>query len=156
LLSNTNDTTQSNINYEILSPLELCNPSLQQSIVSFLYRELGQFRDPEEDIRACLDYIMDTNKGGQVFLARDPEKVIVGAVLLTKTNMDQFVPPYLLVYIATAERMRGKGVGKTLLETVRDTVKAPIALHVEHDNPAKRLYERLGFTSKYAEMRLYP
>jgi ribosomal protein S18 acetylase RimI-like enzyme len=28
-----------------------------------------------------------------------------------------------------------------------------IALHVEYDNPAKNLYERAGFTSKYIEMR---
>jgi ribosomal protein S18 acetylase RimI-like enzyme len=29
-----------------------------------------------------------------------------------------------------------------------------IALHVEPDNPAKGLYEKLGFTNKYLEMRL--
>ncbi|MDK2978441.1 MAG: hypothetical protein PWP52_1155, partial [Bacteroidales bacterium] len=29
-----------------------------------------------------------------------------------------------------------------------------VKLHVEYDNPAKRLYERLGMTTKYAEMRL--
>jgi ribosomal protein S18 acetylase RimI-like enzyme len=29
-----------------------------------------------------------------------------------------------------------------------------IALHVEPDNPARILYEKLGFTNKYLEMRL--
>jgi ribosomal-protein-alanine N-acetyltransferase len=29
-----------------------------------------------------------------------------------------------------------------------------IALHVEPNNPAKILYEKLGFTNKYLEMRL--
>ncbi|MGN6476242.1 MAG: hypothetical protein ACTHKV_03375 [Flavipsychrobacter sp.] len=29
-----------------------------------------------------------------------------------------------------------------------------IALHVEPDNPARQLYEQLGFTNKYLEMRL--
>ena len=28
-----------------------------------------------------------------------------------------------------------------------------VALHVEPDNPAKFLYEKLGFTNKYLEMR---
>jgi ribosomal protein S18 acetylase RimI-like enzyme len=31
-----------------------------------------------------------------------------------------------------------------------------VALHVEPDNPAKKLYERLGFTNKYLEMRYQP
>ena len=30
-----------------------------------------------------------------------------------------------------------------------------IALHVEPDNPARFLYEKMGFTSKYVEMRLH-
>ena len=34
------------------------------------------------------------------------------------------------------------------------TVEGAIALHVEPDNPAKFLYEKLGFTNKYLEMRL--
>ena len=35
-----------------------------------------------------------------------------------------------------------------------EVAKGDIALHVEPDNPAKILYEQLGFTNKYLEMRL--
>ena len=35
-----------------------------------------------------------------------------------------------------------------------EVTNGDIALHCEPDNPAKFLYEKLGFTSKYLEMRL--
>jgi ribosomal-protein-alanine N-acetyltransferase len=35
-----------------------------------------------------------------------------------------------------------------------ENTEGNIALHVEPDNPAKNLYERMGFTNKYLEMRL--
>lgn len=35
-----------------------------------------------------------------------------------------------------------------------EPTKGNIALHVEPDNPAKKLYENCGFTNKYLEMRL--
>jgi len=145
-----------NITYKKLSRSELCNPAYQDQLVKFLYHSLEQYRDPEEDIRACLDYIIHPDKGGYVFVALDEKQVIKGVVFLTRTNMQSFVPDYLLVYIATDKNERGKGIGLQLITLVKDSVKAPIALHVEYDNPAKKLYERIGFSSKYAEMRWYP
>lgn len=145
-----------NITYKKLSHFELCNPAYQDQLVKFLYHSLEQYRDPEEDIRACLEYIIHPDKGGYVFVALDEKQVIKGAVFLTRTNMQSFVPDYLLVYIATDKNERGKGIGLQLITLVKDSVKAPIALHVEYDNPAKKLYERIGFSSKYAEMRWYP
>lgn len=145
-----------NITYKKLSRLELCNPAHQDQLVKFLYHSLEQYRDPEEDIRACLEYIIHPDKGGYVFVAHDEKQVLKGVVFLTRTNMQSFVPDYLLVYIATDKNERGKGIGLQLITLVKDSVKAPIALHVEYDNPAKKLYERIGFTSKYAEMRWYP
>ena len=38
-------------------------------------------------------------------------------------------------------------------EAIKNT-KGGIALHVEPNNPARFLYEKLGFTNKYLEMRL--
>lgn len=145
-----------NITYKKLTRIELCNPSYQNQLVDFLFNSLEQYRDPIEDIRACLDYIIHPEKGGYVFVAINEKQQLKGVVFLTRTNMKLFVPEYLLVYIATDKNERGKGIGLNLITLIKNSVKAPIALHVEHDNPAKRLYERVGFTSKYAEMRWYP
>lgn len=145
-----------NITYKKLSRLELCNPVYKDQLVKFLHNSLEQYRDPEEDIRACLEYIIHPDKGGYVFTASDEKQALKGVVFLTRTNMQSFVPDYLLVYIATDKNERGKGIGLQLITLVKDSVKAPIALHVEYDNPAKKLYERIGFSSKYAEMRWYP
>jgi len=40
-----------------------------------------------------------------------------------------------------------------MLKTI-DIATGNIALHVEPENPAKYLYEKVGFSSKYLEMRL--
>jgi ribosomal protein S18 acetylase RimI-like enzyme len=58
-----------------------------------------------------------------------------------------------LVYIAVDKQYRGKGIGKQLMQEVMQQTNGGIALHVEPDNPAKFLYEKLGFTNKYLEMR---
>jgi GNAT superfamily N-acetyltransferase len=77
----------------------------------------------------------------------------VGALVMNDTGMAEFIPENILVYIAVNAEKRGKGIGKALIEKAFELAKGNIALHVEYDNPAKRLYERLGFISKYAELR---
>jgi [ribosomal protein S18]-alanine N-acetyltransferase len=49
--------------------------------------------------------------------------------------------------------MRGRGIGKHLMKETIKHAEGDIALHVEPDNPAGFLYEKVGFTSKYKEMR---
>jgi len=50
-------------------------------------------------------------------------------------------------------KSRGCGIGRKLIRQALSRCAGDIKLHVEYDNPAIRLYERLGFSSKYAEMR---
>lgn len=51
--------------------------------------------------------------------------------------------------IGVVERWRGRGIGRMLLDaliaTARDHGHAALSLSVEVDNPARRLYERVGF-----------
>ncbi|HSB63293.1 MAG TPA: GNAT family N-acetyltransferase [Thermoanaerobaculia bacterium] len=54
-----------------------------------------------------------------------------------------------LVDIALLPRFRGSGIGTSLVaELIAESEKrgVPLTIHVEMSNPARRLYERLGFT----------
>lgn len=124
-----------------------------QVIANFLFTHLEQYGDKTEDILKCIDYAMNPEKGGSIVIGMDDDK-IVGIVILNNTGMGGFIPENILVYIAVDNSQRGKGYGKKLMQKAIDTAKGDIALHVEPDNPAKMLYEKLGFTNKYLEMRL--
>ena len=53
-----------------------------------------------------------------------------------------------IVDIALLPMWCGRGIGSRLLAAVlaeADAAGRPVSLHVEHWNPARRLYERLGF-----------
>ncbi|MCF7792848.1 MAG: GNAT family N-acetyltransferase [Candidatus Cloacimonetes bacterium] len=123
-------------------------------VVDFLYKHLDRFRDSKEDINKCLDYVFSTQKseGGFILLAKEAEQ-LVGIVVMIQTGMSGYIPENFLVYVAVDSKMRGKGIGGKLIEKAIAETNGDVALHVEYDNPAKRLYERIGFSSKYAEMR---
>jgi len=126
----------------------------ENELVDFLHRSLEEFGDPKHHIRAAIEYScsMHKGKGGFAVLAR-LEKKLVGAVVVNQTGMSGYIPENILVYIAVDPETRGMGVGKQLMEKALSTAKGDIALHVEPNNPAKFLYEKLGFTNKYLEMR---
>ncbi|RPA66434.1 GNAT family N-acetyltransferase [Cyclobacteriaceae bacterium YHN15] len=140
---------------ETLSAADQATYLQKKEIADFLFVQLEQYGDPHVHILKCLDYALDqaADKGGFVVAARENGK-IVGAVVINKTGMSGYIPENILVYIAVDASQRGKGVGKKLMKTAIDLAKGDIALHVEPDNPAKKLYESLGFTNKYLEMRL--
>lgn len=132
-------------------------PSAEQKnqIIDFLHTHLDQFGDPKADIEKAFDYSLKVNNspGGFVIASYD-DTGITGAVLVNKTGMKGYIPDNILVYIATHKDYRGKGIGKALIGQTIEIADGDIALHVEPDNPAKKLYEYFGFTNKYLEMRL--
>ncbi|EKB49012.1 GNAT family N-acetyltransferase [Cecembia lonarensis] len=140
---------------ETLSAKDQATYLQKKEIADFLFVHLEKYGDPHQHIMNCLDYALDqaVDKGGFTVAAREEGK-IVGAVVMNKTGMSGYIPENILVYIAVDASQRGKGVGKKLMQTAIDLAKGDIALHVEPDNPARKLYEALGFTNKYLEMRL--
>ena len=125
------------------------------SLAVFLHENLKPYEDTVEDIERGLDYAFSVQpgRGGFVLLA-EQDRRLLGALVILHTGMEGYIPPNLLLFIAVAKQCRGKGTGRKLCERAKAECEGDVCLHVEYDNPAKRLYERLGFNTKYAEMRL--
>ena len=143
-----------NLTFKKYSPAQTVGLYEKETIINFLHKHLDEFGDEKEDISKCMEYALNAGKhpGGMVLSAWDGD-TLVAATITNRTGMDGYIPANILVYIATHSDYRGKGVGKQLVSKVFDETDGDIALHVEPNNPAKFLYEKLGFTNKYLEMR---
>lgn len=126
----------------------------KDQFIDFLFEHLGQYGDPREDIEKCLNYAFSDEKSeGGFALAAFYEDKLAGALIMNKTGMGNYIPDWILVYVAVDANHRGKGFGRQIVEESFTHCDGDVKLHVEYENPAKRLYERIGFKNKYAEMR---
>lgn len=141
--------------FTVFTPKDNVSNKEKLEVADFLYEHLDQFGDEHEAIMKCIEFALDDQKkfGGFVVYTREEGK-ISGAVIVNKTGMQGYIPENILVYIAVDKQFRGKGLGKALMQKTFELAEGSIKLHVEPENPARFLYEKLGFTSKYLEMRL--
>ncbi len=120
----------------------------------FLHDSLKPYEDTVADIRRGIDNAFREFDGRAGFvLIAETDRRPVGALVMLRTGMKGYIPENLLLFVAVAPSMRGHAIGRKLIQKAIELTDGNIKLHVEYDNPAKRLYERLGFESKYAEMR---
>lgn len=143
-----------NVRYNIYTPTNQQGLN-KDAVIDFLFSHLDEYGDERKDIAKCMDYALSEaeGKGGSVLVAQEDDNV-VGALILNNTGMSGYIPENILVYVAVHNSQRGKGVGKKLVQMAADTTTGSIALHVEPHNPARHLYEKVGFTNKYLEYRL--
>ncbi|UMB62166.1 GNAT family N-acetyltransferase [Lutibacter sp. A80] len=142
--------------FKIYNKISTPSEDEKQEIVNFLHTHLEAFGDEKEAILKCLNFAVqdsDAGLGGFVLVLSD-ETENLGITIVNKTGMEDYIPENILVYIAVHNKVRGKGVGKKIMQKAIETADGDIALHVEPNNPAKFLYEKLGFENKYLEMRL--
>lgn len=141
---------------EIYTEDELTKLMSREEYVDFLYEHLDRFGDAKEAINKCVDYAFSDEPGkGGFLLAAYYEGNMVGALIMNKTGMSGYIPENILVYVAVDSKYRGKGFGGEICKHSFKVSDGDVKLHVEYDNPAKRLYERIGMTNKYAEMRYH-
>jgi len=125
-----------------------------EQLVLFLHENMKPYEDTREDTQRGLEYAFSNTaeKSGFVLIAEQNQKM-VGASVVLETGMGGYIPSNLLLFVAVDPLRRNQGIGGRLVKDAAMRCKGDIKIHVEYENPAKRLYERLGFKSKYAEMR---
>lgn len=125
-----------------------------ESLSRFIYENIKPYEDTLEDTRRAVETALDPDhpKGAFILVAEDNRKP-VGALIMLRTGMKGYVPENILLMVCVHTSVRGKGVGGRIIRKGIETAEGSVKLHVEYDNPAKKVYEKIGFISKYAEMR---
>ncbi len=126
----------------------------KSDIVDFLHEFLNKFRDDKKSIENAINYALSDaeSKGGFVLIGLH-EKQLAGVLVMNNTGMSGYIPDHIIVYVATNPKFWIKGYGKEMIEKSLELCTGDVKLHVEYNNPARKLYEKIGFKNKYAEMR---
>ena len=72
----------------------------------------------------------------------------IAGALAGRLYIDREADNIHVIDISLVASLRGRGVGRMLLEEVVDEARSngkSVGIYVEHLNPARRLYDRLGF-----------
>lgn len=138
----------------IITPDEKLSSEELTQLTSFLFEHLEEYGDEKSAIQKAIEYANASNTPGGYLIEVLDQGQIVSAAVINKTGMGEYIPENILVYLATHKDHRGRGLGGQLMQKMTEIVQGDIALHVEPQNPAKRLYEKFGFGNKYLEMRL--
>ena len=127
------------------------HPFLRDLYAGVRAAELAPVAWPEEAKRRFLDeqfalqhqhYLK--NYVGADLLLIGKDGAAIGRIYVYRTPAE-----IRLMDIALIPAERGRGIGSALLHELMDearTASCQLTLHVEPDNPAQRLYQRLGFT----------
>lgn len=141
--------------YVLLSAIDKATYLMKNEIADFLIEHMDHFGDSKIEIMKGLDFALSNypHQGGFVILAKE-DNDIRGAVVICKTGMEVFMPENILIYFAVHHDYRGRGLGTRLMKETIKMANGDIALHVDPQNPARALFEKVGFKYKYFEMRL--
>jgi ribosomal protein S18 acetylase RimI-like enzyme len=111
--------------------------------------------DPDQE-RAFVDLQLRARDGHRDATRPDAALFVVtlDGLAVGQLDLDRTPTTVEVLEIALVPGLRGHGLGTTVLARVLDDADAAglaVRLHVEPANPARRLYERLGFVATGAE-----
>ncbi|HQU60843.1 MAG: GNAT family N-acetyltransferase [Phaeodactylibacter sp.] len=91
---------------------------------------------------------------GGFVLTAEIDRQIVGVVVANRTGMESYNPKNLFVFVSLHKDHEEEALVEALLQKAIRYADGDVAMHVEPDNPALKLYQKLGFQAQYLELRL--
>ncbi|ALJ04557.1 hypothetical protein APS56_05130 [Pseudalgibacter alginicilyticus] len=124
-------------------------------IANFLHENSGEYGDSKSAVKKSLLYAAKEipGLGGYVFVM-EHKSDILGALVINKTGMKEYIPENILVNVAVKKEYRGKGIAKELINYTINYCRGDIALHINKNNPVVKLFKNSGFKPKNIEMVL--
>ncbi|AJR03819.1 GNAT family N-acetyltransferase [Siansivirga zeaxanthinifaciens] len=124
-------------------------------LTQFIYDHSGDYRDRKSAIKKSLLYAMKDlpGLGGYVFVMETKEDIL-GALVVNKTGMNEYIPENILVYLSVNKDYRGQGIAKKLIDYTLKYCKGDISLFINKNNEVLKFFESNGFKSRNIEMRL--
>lgn len=139
---------------EVRRPSDFPDWVTVDGLARFLHESMKPYEDPLPDTHRGVREAFAERGGRSGFvLIAETDRRLAGALVMHATGMKGYVPENLVLYVAVDRSIRGRGVGTNLIRHALSLCDGDVKLHVEPENPARALYERMGFTSRYAEMR---
>lgn len=134
-------------------PADLASAADAQAVVTLLD---GYARDPMGDgiglapaVKERLPGVLRSFPGAVVLLAWSAARPVGVAVCFTGFSTFRAAPVLNIHDLAVIPAYRGRGIGARLLAAVENEARArgccKVTLEVREDNPARALYERLGY-----------
>jgi ribosomal protein S18 acetylase RimI-like enzyme len=131
---------------------------IQPSDAEFLYRVYASTRETElsqvpwsgahKEAFLRMQFDAQTREWSANYPRASFQAVMVGGEPAGRLYVDRREDEIRVVDVALLPAFRGRGIGGALLAAVlkeADAAGKPVTIHVERFNPARRLYERLGF-----------
>lgn len=125
-------------------------PMLARIYASTRESEMAQVPWSDEQKTAFLQFQFDAQHQYylQHFPAASRELIEMDGVVAGRLYLDRRESELRLIDIALLPEHRGHGIGSRLLSAILAAAEAAtlaVSIHVEQNNPALRLYQRLGF-----------
>lgn len=125
----------------------------REEIAEFIQDNSFGHRDSLDNINNAINYVFK-GEGGFILLQYNNYQILTGVAVMNETGMRGYLSDNILVYLAVSKKVIDRRISEEIVIETINRSEGDISLHLEKRNPARFIFEKLGFTNPFLEMRL--